>query len=118
MPTYQMGHFVESMVASYLQQAGLRLLHRNFRCRLGEIDLVVEDRRYLIFVEVRYRATGHFGGPLASVTWQKQKTIRRVAQWYLKRFSHCQNRFCRFDVVGVSRVTAESAEFDWIQNAF
>lgn len=115
---YQVGHYAESQVASYLVKQGLRIQHQNFRCRLGEIDLVAWDKEDLVFLEVRYRNEGNFGGALASVTKGKQRTIRRVAQFFLIRFPQFQQYFCRFDVVAVNRLNFERIELEWVKNAF
>ena len=91
----------EQMAAEFLRQQGYDIREKNFRCRLGEIDLVAQDGRYLVFVEVKYRADGRSGEPEEAVTLRKQQTIRKVAAYYLLRYGFSENTPCRFDVVGI-----------------
>ena len=91
---------------------GLRMLERNYRCRGGEIDLIMRDGETMVFVEVRYRRNQRFGGALGSITTSKQRRIVLAARHYLQK-----SRWpgaCRFDVIGLS---AESPP-DWIRGAF
>lgn len=101
------------MAARHLEEGGLRILERNYRCRMGEIDLVAEDGSYLVFVEVKYRSTGGSGDPLCAVDRRKQRVISRVAAHYLLTHGEGTERPCRFDVVGF-----EGARPRWIRNAF
>ena len=79
-----------------------RLLERNYRCRFGEIDLIGWDDAVLIFVEVRMRASQHFGGAVASITLAKQKRIVLTAQHYIAlQGKHLQKAECRFDVIAI-----------------
>ena len=91
----------EARAAEHLRAAGYRILEQNFRCRLGEIDLVAMDGHTLVFVEVRTRRQAAHGTALATVTASKQQRLARVAQFYLQRR---QPRFdaCRFDVIGIT----------------
>lgn len=115
--TYQIGHYVEACVANYLSEQGVVILHKNFRCRLGEIDLIVQDREILAFVEVRYRKYDFFGDAKSSVTIHKQRKLKRSAQFFLIRYPSFKNAFCRFDVVSVDTVD-DRAQVDWIKGAF
>lgn len=80
----ELGKLGEEQAAAYLQERGYRLLARNYRCRLGEIDIVAQDKDVLVFVEVRCRTSGRFGLPQESVQWRKQTRLRRAAQYYLR----------------------------------
>jgi putative endonuclease len=95
----------------------LRLVARNVRSPFGEIDLVMEDSETLIFVEVRYRNTQRFGGPLESVDWRKQRKLRATAEHFLQRHAKLARRPCRFDVVAVTTGQG-SPEVEWIPDAF
>ncbi|MDI6907285.1 MAG: YraN family protein [Thermoanaerobacterales bacterium] len=90
----------EATVEAYLRRQGYRILARNFRCRMGELDLVALDGNELVFVEVRSRASTGFGLPEESVARRKQQRLRRAAQCYLLATGQPE-AFCRFDVVGV-----------------
>lgn len=110
MHTIEFGLSVESLVAEFLEHQGLRLLHKNYRCRLGEIDLVMQDKSNcaLIFVEVRYRSNWHHGGATASVDWKKQRKLRRVVLHYLQKHGDA-NTAARIDVMGVSTIKPPEA---------
>lgn len=108
------GAAAEKLAAAYLQQNGLVLLESNFSCRFGEIDLILQDAGVIVFVEVRLRTHGSFGGAAASITLPKQARIVKAAQMYLQKLSRQPQ--CRFDVVLLNRLDAEKIE--WIKNAF
>ena len=98
----RLGGQYEEKAAKYLEDVGMQVIERNFRCRMGEIDLIAMDREYLVFVEVKYRADGKGGGPLMAVNYPKQRTISKVAQYYLLTKRHTLDVPCRFDVVGIT----------------
>jgi putative endonuclease len=115
---YQVGGWVEALAANYLIKRGFKRLNQNYRCRIGEVDLIMQDGQYLIFVEVRYRKNDDFGGAKASITKEKQKKIRKVAEFYLKSFGqNAQHIFCRFDAIAVCAVP-EGLKIEWLKNAF
>ena len=105
------GQRAEQRACKFLQQQGLGLIETNYRCRYGEIDLVMRDGQQLVFVEVRYRGNSAFGGPLASIDHRKQTKLIAAAAHYLliKR----QQNDVRFDVVGIT----QGDRIDWITNA-
>ncbi len=107
------GKLAETLVAAYLQARGLRLLERNYRCRLGEIDLILADGPVLVFVEVRLRRNPGYGGAAASITAAKRQRILRAARHYL---SGKPEPTCRFDVVLLDSLAQDRIE--WIKNAF
>ena len=86
---------------------------RNFRCRSGEIDLVAQDGRYLVFIEVKYRKNGKSGSPFSAVGREKQRIISKVAMFYLIAHGYRELPPCRFDVVGI-----DGENIHWIKNAF
>ncbi|WP_230874659.1 YraN family protein [Methylomonas sp. LL1] len=107
------GDSAELQALTYLQQQGLAWVCSNFRCKAGELDLVMKDGAALVIVEVRYRKSEQFGGALASITRQKQARIVAATQHYviINHLSHCA---IRFDVVAVSG----DNRINWIKNAF
>jgi len=109
------GRAAEQAACDYLLSRGLRLHSRNYRCRGGELDLIMEEGPTLVFVEVRYRSSSHFGGAAASVDAFKQQKLLRAAQTFLGEY-RMNNRPCRFDVLTVSPQNGE-LELEWIQNA-
>jgi putative endonuclease len=104
------GQIGEDQALTYLRQQGLHLLERNFRCKGGEIDLIMQDGKVLVFVEVRMRSDNKFGGAAASVGSAKQKRLIIAAQVYLQR--HSMPPPCRFDVIAF-----DDKEMTWLQNA-
>ncbi len=93
------GSDYEQKAAQYLETRGYQILAKNYRCKIGEIDLVAQDGTYLVFVEVKYRANARAGWGLDSVNIKKQHRIARVASWYLYEKHVRENQPCRFDVV-------------------
>lgn len=106
------GSEAERLACQHLQAAGLTLHETNYRCRFGEIDLIMQDGETLVFVEVRERRHGGFGSGADSVDARKRARLTRTAYYYLQR----QPRLppCRFDVVSIGA----GGRLDWITNAF
>jgi len=104
------GQSGEDDALAYLQQQGLTLVERNFLCKGGEIDLVMQDRDVLVFIEVRKRADKQHGGAAASITPAKQRRLIVAAQRYLQRYKMPPP--CRFDVIAI-----DADEFVWLKNA-
>jgi putative endonuclease len=102
----------ERIARTYLERRGLSLVASNYRCRLGEIDLVMRDADTLVFVEVRFRASQRYGTPAETVGLPKQKRIAAAAGHYLLR--HPLNLPCRFDVLAIGT----GDRIDWIRDAF
>lgn len=104
------GDAAEDAALEFLRDQGLRLIERNFRCKGGEIDLIMQEHDTLVFVEVRRRSHRSYGGALASVTRAKQQRLIIAAQIYLQRFRMPPD--CRFDVIGY-----DNAQMTWLKNA-
>ncbi len=100
------------MAVRSLRQEGYKILERNYSNRFGEIDIIAEERDSLVFVEVKKRATGRFGGPFSAIDKRKKDHLIRTAMCYLKENKAC-NRRARFDVVGI-----EGDKLQIIKNAF
>ncbi len=112
------GQLAEDLAARFLEQRGLHILTRNYRCRGGEIDLVCRAGKALIFVEVRLRRNPTYGGAGASITASKQRRIILAAQHYLTAHS-AGDRDCRFDCIlfdGPHALTENRLE--WLRDAF
>jgi putative endonuclease len=107
------GNLAEALVADYLRARGLRLIERNYTCRLGEIDLILADGPALVFAEVRLRRSLDYGGAAASITSAKRQRILRAARHYL---SGRPERLCRFDVILLDAL--DPARIEWIKDAF
>lgn len=107
----------ESAALQHLLCNGLRLLERNYRCRGGEIDLIMLEGSTLALIEVRYRAATHFGGAAASVTWRKQRRIIAASRHLMLTRPQLRRYPARFDVVAVSP-GVEGMHIEWIRAAF
>jgi putative endonuclease len=107
------GMLAEDLALAHLKQHGLELLERNFRCRMGEIDLIMRDGETLVFVEVRLRSRSAFASAAESIDARKQRRIVMAARYYL---SGRPERPCRFDCVVLDRASADAVE--WIRSAF
>ena len=103
----------EELCADLLRRAGLRILARNWRCRLGEIDLVAEESGTLVFAEVRLRSSGSYGGAAESITAAKRARLLAAARLYLAGRAPAP---CRFDVLLLDALSP--ARVQWIRNAF
>jgi putative endonuclease len=107
------GVAAELLAERFLRARGLTIVARNYRTRGGEIDLVCNDGKVLVFVEVRLRRSSAFGGAAASVTPAKQRRIILAARHYLANKSE---RPCRFDVILLDAL--DEARIEWIRDAF
>jgi len=112
----QTGQFAEDEACKYLLQQGMRFIMRNYRCRMGEIDLIFRDETDVVFVEVRYRKSAHFGDGAESVNYFKQQKLIRAAALYIQRYSVALP--CRFDVISVAPGLDKKLHFEWIKSAF
>lgn len=111
------GILAEDLALAHLLAHGLKLVARNYRCKLGELDLVMLDGQTLVLVEVRYRASGDYGGAAASVTWKKQRKLVKTAQHLLLNRSELRRYAARFDVMAVT-TGAAGTTIEWIKAAF
>ena len=98
-----MGRIGEDAAAKLLEQQGYRIRARNYRCRMGEIDIIAEKKEDLVFIEVKTRRSFHYGRPGEAVTQEKKKRIIRAAECYLKESERQGDpaRRIRFDVIEV-----------------
>lgn len=101
-PRHEAGARGEDLAARHLEAHGYFIRERNFRTRRGEIDLIAERGREIVFVEVRYRKSDDYGGAAASVDWRKRRRIALAAQVYLA-MRGLADRPCRFDLVAITR---------------
>ncbi len=111
------GTWAEEIALTHLLEYGLTVRTRNYRCKLGEIDLIMLDGETLVFVEVRFRSNPGFGDGAESIDRRKRRRIIAAAQHYLLRHTTPEQYPCRFDVVSLSTRKGQPM-VDWIQNAF
>lgn len=107
------GDSEEILAVQYLEERGYTVIDRNFRCKMGEIDIVASNEGYLVFIEVKYRSSLKYGDPAQAVNIKKQRTIYKVAQFYILKNNISQSTPVRFDVV-----TIVGNEINIIKNAF
>lgn len=112
----QAGSLAEELALKHLRTHGLKLVTRNYRCRAGEIDLVMLDGVTLALIEVRYRSSSEFGGAAASVTPQKRKRLILAAKQLLVTRTELRRYAARFDVVAIGGPS--SGNIEWIRAAF
>ena len=112
------GRRAEELAAQFLRDQGLEILARNYRRRLGELDLVARAAGVLVVAEVRSRATATFGGAAASVGWRKRQRITRAASALLKQHPELARLAVRFDVLIVSAPLSPSPSIEWLRHAF
>jgi putative endonuclease len=113
MDRQQIGRAAEDAAVAFLISRGLQIMARNFRRRLGELDVVARERDTLIIVEVRTRASNRFGGAAASVDFRKQAKLQRAASLFLQHRPDLAKLPVRFDVIAVT-----PAGIEWIKHAF
>lgn len=111
------GALGEELALAHLLAHGLQLVLRNYRCKLGEIDLVMLDRGTLVLVEVRCRASNDYGGAAASVDWQKQRKLVKAAEHLLMKRPDLRRYPARFDVIAITTDSADTT-IEWIKGAF
>ena len=109
------GKEAEQQACKFLQKQGLRLLEQNYSCRLGELDLIMQESSTLVFVEVKYRHSTQYGQASETVDLRKQRKIILTAQYFLHQHSHYSDLACRFDVVSFN---GAGQPIEWLPNAF
>lgn len=112
-----LGRSGEEKAAKFLKRLGFKILRRNYRCRLGEIDIIAKDRNELVFVEVKTRSSASHGLPAQAVNKRKQGQIIKAAQTFLMETS-LHDHPARFDVVAIQVGREEKTEINHIRNAF
>ncbi|TKB93667.1 MAG: YraN family protein [Nitrospira sp.] len=116
-PRHQFGQASEMQAEQFLVAKGYRILDRNVRTRLGELDLVADDHGVVVFVEVKGRTTDAFGGALLAVDHRKRVKLTKLATQYLAQ-RHWSDKVCRFDVVLVQGRSSDQGRIEHLQNAF
>ena len=97
-----LGRYGERKACAYLKKQGYRILGTNFRCKAGEVDIIAADHETLVFVEVKTRSSDQFGTPQEAVTAAKLRTLRQVAQYYLRETDAPNNMLVRYDILALS----------------
>lgn len=111
----RVGDAQETQAILEIEKMGYRVIQKNFRCRIGEIDIVAVHKGYLVFIEVKYRKDTKAGYAAEAVTWKKQQVISRVADYYIQ--THCVKiPSVRFDVVAFDgeKISIYENAFDYV----
>ena len=116
-PRHQFGQASETRAEQFLIAKGYRILGRNVRLSIGELDLVADDQGVVVFVEVKGRSTEAFGGALSAVDRRKRAKLSKLAAQYLAQ-RHWSDKLCRFDVVLVQGQPSAQEQIEHIPNAF
>lgn len=120
--TREQGQHTESLACTFLEGKGFTLLDRNYHCRFGEIDLVMQQNDNIVFVEVRYRRNNNFGSGAESVTANKQSKLIKTASAYLQQHAKLSKYPTRFDVISITGPletnNINNIDIIWIENAF
>ncbi|NEZ46069.1 YraN family protein [Clostridium niameyense] len=113
------GYFGEAIASKYLQNSSYIIIEKNFRCKIGEIDIIAKDNDYICFIEVKSRYSTCYGSPCEAVNYYKQKKLYKTAQMYIIK-NHLFNKFnFRFDVVEVVfNKNTNKPSIKLIKNAF
>jgi len=117
MENVHFGHTGERRAAVFLESQGYTILERNYRTRLGEIDIVARDQDVLCFIEVKTRLSVDYGHPFEAVTPSKQRTVRRLASCYLLDHD-IAHQSVRFDVVGILHEPGQEPVIELLKDAF
>jgi len=116
--TGTVGNECEKLALAYLRRRGLRLVCRNFRCRFGEIDLVMRDDAVLVVVEVRYRRPGQYASAAMSVDAGKQRRLVLAGSMFLAGAPEYADSPVRFDVVALDGSSHQESKIQWLRDAF
>lgn len=110
----------EQNARTFLEKQGLIFVEKNFRIKRGEIDLIMWDKNYLVFIEVKLRSKQTHGSSLDVISKAKRAHIIHAANIYLMKHKLYNTTFCRFDVVGIAphKEVPNTREFTWIKDAF
>jgi putative endonuclease len=112
-----LGQWGEKQAAAFLKKAGYKILKMNFRCPLGEIDIIAREKKTLVFVEVKTRTSEDFAKPVEAITPHKMRRICNIARYYLKQ-PGLKDTDCRMDVVSVEPHSGGKADIKLIKDAF
>lgn len=114
-----LGPWGEAQAADYLRRKGYTLVAANYRCRFGEIDLIVRNRRYLVFVEVKLRKSAGFAQAREFVDFRKQQRIRATASMYLSRYpTSLQPRFDVIEIYAPQGIETKKLTINHLEDAF
>lgn len=115
--SYRMGKQAEQRALRFLSGYGLKFLGKNFRAGRGEVDLILQDGKTIVFVEVRSRSSNDYMDAVESIDRRKVESIIHASRHYLQKHGISDSAFCRFDVVTLTGA-GRSPKIEWIKGAF
>lgn len=113
--SHNLGHKGEDQAVDFLKKSGYSIRHRNWRSGKTEIDIVAENKDFIVFVEVKTRSSDTFLRPAEAVTYQKQKTIILAADNYIRKYNVLKES--RFDIITIVS-KGETSEIEYLENAY
>jgi len=113
----ELGKRGEDIAIKFLKEKGYKIIERNYRCPMGEVDVVAEDKETLVFVEVKTRTSTNFGLPEEAISYRKKQHLSRIASFYLI-YHKIKEANCRFDVVSILMESDKIKDIHLIKNAF
>lgn len=117
MDSHRLGQFAEEAAYQFLRSKGLQLIEKNYRCFDGEIDLIMQERSDIVFIEVRQRSSQDYGNALESITKVKMKKLIKTATHFLQKKRWLYTINSRFDIITI-QTTQGKTDINWIKNAF
>lgn len=119
MQKHILGRKGEDIAVEFLKNKGYELITRNYNVsRWGELDAVMRDGNYLVFVEVRTKSNTFFGTPLETIDAEKRRQIVKMAKYYMTKEKFSEDMFCRFDVVGIVLPPGGEPQIEHYKDAF
>lgn len=115
--SHSLGKQAEIAACAYLEKQGLTLIAKNFRTRMGEIDLIMQDQETIVFIEVRSRLTHEHGNALESIEESKVKKLVTTATIFLQQKDWLEKKISRFDVIAIDLINHQ-LQLNWVKNAF
>ena len=103
----------EAAARDYIKMCGYEILYCNYKCSIGEVDIIAKEEKTIVFIEVKFRSSGSYGTAVEAVDNMKQQKIRHVAAHFLMTTYHTESIPCRFDVLGFDK-----EKITYIKNAF
>jgi len=113
----ELGKRGENIAVKFLREKGYKIIERNYRCPMGEVDIVAKDKKALVFVEIKTRTSTNFGLPEEAISYRKRQHLSKIASFYLLYYK-IKEINCRFDVVSILINKNKIKDIHLIKNAF
>lgn len=114
----QLGQWAEQYASQYVEQLGFNIVQRNYHCRGGELDLIINKDKLLVFIEVKARSSQEYGSAVEMLTPNKQKRMMKAITHFLHHFPQYDHYDYRFDLFAIQIHSSHNIAVEWIENAF